>query len=387
MTDKEKDLAIYQAMCEVATNYFNRVVRECETFREFMAKKSIISLKELNKCSEWIIATRTVDADEKVVEVDTFRCSYVEDDFGMLLVFKSIAKVKQEFYFAYEEQIDNEFVGSVDITFDNPAGAKSLEAHASKDELRPIMNYVMVEVNAKTCDINIVASDCHSLGVISTNPARVHESTDADKLFHALFTKEDWKSICDYAKKSKASVKFDVYRRKECEWQDTMVAVIGDKSIRSKCEECYYPNWRNVIGSQDGMLNFNIHPDDVEAARKWISKAITNAYGGVYLSFYKGSDLLYFDIYNDEGRTSTRTFRLTQTSGHTIGKMYNVDFLRKTKFTGFYINKSEDGAGFIKDQNTDIMLVMPMISNNGYVFDVENREVIAESAMEVELVA
>lgn len=377
MTDKEKNLAIYQAMCEIATNYFNRVIEERESFREFMAEQSIISLKELTKCDKWRYESCYVDGEVKQIKVDTFSCSYPEDDFGMLSYFRSLAGVKQELFFAYEEQIENEFVGTVDIDFDKPANAKAIASHTHKDELRPIMTYVLVEIDTKTCDINFVASDGHTLGVISNNPSCVKRTPDADDLYQALFTRKDWERICDYSKKSKSPVTFELYRRKGEESQDTMLAHADGKRIRSKVVECRYPNWRSVIQSFGEMSHFNIHSDDVKAAQTWLQKVKADDSAAVHVSFYRGSDLVYFDIIDrDYERSVTRSFRLARKSDKTICVMFKIKALQKIKFTGFSI-QDYDRATLVNDQNADIMVVMPMMPNIYSVPNVEQREVVS----------
>ena len=61
----------------------------------------------------------------------------------------------------------------------------------------------------------------------------------------------------------------------------------------------------------------------------------------------------------------------------TIGTNYNIYRLQKVKFTGF--NLEDAGHGSVIDcEEADYMLVMPMLSERGYVFNVNEREVLDE---------
>lgn len=384
MNDLQKDQAIYQAMCEIAEKYFSRAIESNEQFRKFMSEKTIISVKELEKDSNWYAARRDIVFDDEEITVDTFSCRFRGDNvFNLMQQFKSLAKAKGDYFFTYEEEIPNDYIGSVDITFDNPANAKNLANHLSEDELRPNLNHVLLEVNAATCDINFVACDGHVLGVIANNTENITAvPEDGSKVYQSLFTKTDWKRICDYARKMKSPVRFELYKRTEDELQDTMFAVLGDAKIRSVVLQGAYPNWRSVL-QKDADKHFAIHPDDVKAAQAFVKGLkVSGSYErerqSVNVSFYRGSDIMYFDYYDSYTETSkTASFRLTEPSTMTIGTNYNIYRLQKVKFTGF--NLEDAGHGSVIDcEEADYMLVMPMLSERGYVFNVNEREVLDE---------
>lgn len=392
MTDLQKNQAIYQAMCEIAQKYFNQAVANCEKFREFMSKKYVINLSELEKCSEWyhggINAITFVDEE---ITVGTFHCEFSgEQVFNLMPKFKSLAKAKGDYIFTYEEEIPNKFIGNIDITLENPTGAKRLATYADNNLLRPVMNYVLLEVNTTSKNIDFVASDGHILSIISNNPTNICKPHAADdKVFQALFTKDDWKRICDYAKKAKSAVTFRIYERGtdefgKMELADTMVAVLGNIKVKSKQETVRYPNYRSVLPDPSTMQSFHIHPDDVKAAQTYIRKmAKSDKDGYVNVSFYRGSDLVYFD-YVDLACdiTKTATFRLTRPSDKTIGTTYTLRYLDSVKFTGFSI-QAPSSATIVEDENTDLTILMPVRKEDSsdYVYDAENREVIREHAL------
>ena len=386
MNDLQKNQAIYQAMCEIAQKYFNQGVENSKNFREFMAKKSVITARELYlHCYDWNAACYYVDFQQEKINVDTFSCEFRGDMvFSLMQDFKSLAKAK-DYLFTYEEKVTNEYVGSFDITFDNPVNAKLLSNYVGKEDLRPILNYVLVEANATTGDISFVACNGQILSAVTNNTASLQPMPEEDNdVFQALFTKDDWKRICDYAKKEK-SIRFEVYRRMEDQHQDTFFAVLGDKRIRSIIEDIKYPNWHKVIPKNNDK-SFAILPSDVKAAQKFLQsfKKYEKEYANIFVSFYRGSDIAYFDYFDiDCDINKTASFQLTKPSDITIGTCFKISQLQKMKFTGFRLKESTRSI-IVDCEESDCMVVMPILVDDGnpesYVFHAEEREVISQLA-------
>lgn len=386
MNDLQKNKAIYQAMSEIARKYFNLAVESDEDFRKFMQEKHTISLKELKKCSSWQNAKRAANLDWefKTITVETFSCEFsVSALFNKELLdnFRKLAKEK-ELCFTYEEQLPNKRIGTVEISFNNPANAKLLANHAGKDEQNPALEHVLVEANATTGNIHFVACNGHILSVISNNKVNMAKVPDKnDNVFQALFPVSAWKRICDYAKQN-SSVKFEIYRRNEDQKQDTMIAILGNTKIKSSTELFAYPCWQKVI-QQNADKAFAIHPSDVKVAQKFIkSLRLSSAYDketqNIFTSFYRGSDICYFDYFDIENNIQkTASFRLTQPSQHTIGVCFKIQQLQKMKFTGFRIEES-NRAIVVDCEEADCMVVMPVINDDGYVFHLEEREKLSQ---------
>lgn len=393
MTDLQKNQAIYQAMCEIAQKYFNQAVENCDKFKEFMSKKYVITFSELDKCDEWYTARNTITFVDEGITVDTFYCEFLGSNvFDLMRSFKSLAKVKGDYLFTYEEDIPNKFIGSVDITLKNPIEAKSLVNHAGdEDHYHPVTENVLLEVNATSGNINFVASDGHILSVISNNTATIRKPhTKDDKVYQALFTKDDWKRICDYAKKTKSAVTFIIYEHGQMELADTMVAVLGDIKVKSKQEDRRYYNWKAVLPDPSTMQSFHIHPDHVKTAQDFVKRiAKSDKDGYVNISFYKGSDLVYFDYFDFKYEiTRTAIFRITQPSDKTIGTAYPLRHLRNVSFTGFHI-QTPSSATYVEDESTDLTLLMPVQKEDesDYVFDIKNREMIHKNVNVQEIIA
>lgn len=397
MNDLQKDQAIYKAILEIADNVFERVMKTNEGLQNQIKEYGgFISLTDFGKdkhefTKNFFLAMRDAQLGEQIhqVTVDTFSCSFPSSQvFDLLRYWKSLAKVKGEQVFIYEERIDNDFMGSVEVTIQNAANAKLITKHCAKDALRPIMNYVVAEINATTQSIDFIACDGHTLSVISNNPAQVFATSDRPQtVFQAMFTPNDFKRICDYAKKNKGRVLFDIYRKKNMEDFDTYGVHLGDILLRSSMPIGRYPNWKSVMPQPNSLTHrFSIVPEEWRNAQEWMKKLKGKEHLFVNVTFYRGSDLVYFDFEDFcFSKRKTATFHLTHPATETIGVRYSVRTMLNLKFTGFNIEDSKNGT-LVNCEEADIMLVMPC---EGFlVRDAENREVleaVEQTAMVVEL--
>lgn len=380
MTDLQKNQAIYQAMCEIAEKYFNLVIQHNEQFRTFMTEKFIISVKELESEAIWNSAKNEIDFEEETIKVDTFSCTFKGDNvFHLMPKFKTLAKAKGDYLFTYEEELPNEYIGSVDITFENPTSAKNLTNHLSSgNELCPVFDHILIDVDTDACNINFVASNGKVLSVLSNDKDRILSGEpNRECTYQALFTKVAWKRICDYARKMKVAVRFEIYKRVENELQDTMIAILGDARIKSVRLNMRYANWRGVL-QKNADKHFQLHPDEVKAAQKFVqSIRLANDYAKerqtINVSFYRGSDMAYFDYFDDQ-TTKTAAFRLTAPSSITIGVNLHLYRLQQIKFTAFNLQTSQNFA-VIDCEEADFLEIVPAFREEGYVFDVGNREV------------
>lgn len=360
MNDLQKDQAIYNEMLQIANEVFNNATANNEVLRKYMNENGgVVSINDILKPYSDVYNSILVTANNKdlrTVTVDTFTCSFPPMRvFELVKYWKSLAKAKGDIIFTYEEEINREFAGSVEIRLENAANAKLLANSVADDELRPVMNNVLLEINATSGDIYFVASDGHELAIISNSPADIckpNESTDM--VFQALYSKTDWKRICDYARKQKSSVCFEIYRRSGEDCMETMVAVLGDTKVKSQ-QVGRYPNWKSVLPDLSTMKHFNLADEDVQSAKKWLSKVKAySTYDSVAVSVYKGSDIIYFDTDN-----ATTTFRLSRPSDITLGSRLSIKRMQTKKFYGFWFPKFGGGT-IVDDANCDLMLVMPL---------------------------
>lgn len=388
MTDLQKDQAIYNEMLQIANEVFNNATENNEALRKYMNKNGgVVSINDITKARSQVYAmidsvTKFHDTTKeglRTVTVDTFTCSFPPMGvFGLVKFWKSLAKAKGDIIFTYEEEINREFVGSVEIKLENAANAKLLANSVADDELRPVLNFVLLEINATSGDINFVASDGHELAIISNSPADIckpNESTDM--VFQALYSKTDWKLICDYARKQKSSVRFEIYRRSGEDCMETMVAVLGDTKVKSQ-QRGRFPNWKSVLPDFSTMKHFTIADEDVKSAQKWLTKVKAySTYDSVTVSVYKGSETIYFDTDN-----ATTTFRLSRPSDITLGTRQSIKRMQTKKFYGFWFPKFGGGT-IVDDANCDLMLVMPLEGET--TPNKQEREIVSEKAMAAEL--
>lgn len=388
MTDLQKDQAIYNEMLQIANEVFNSATENNEVLRKYMNENGgVVSINDITKARSEVYSmidfvTKFNDTTKeglRTVTVDTFTCS-----FPPMMVFelvkyrKYLAKAKGDIIFTYEEEINREFVGTVDIALENAANAKLLANSLANDELRPVLNDVLLEINATSGSINFVACNGHELAVISNNPDCICTShTAEDRVFQALFAKNDWKLICDYAKKQKSSVCFEIYKQGDYEYMETMVAVLGDTKVKSQ-QIGRYPNWKSVLPDFSTMKHFTIADEDVKSAQKWLTKVKAySTYDSVAVSVYKGSDTIYFDTNN-----ATTTFRLSRPSDITLGTRLGIKRMQTKKFYGFWFPKFGGGT-IVDDANCDLMLVMPLEGET--TPNKQDREIVSEKAMAAEL--
>jgi hypothetical protein len=393
MNDLQKDQAIYKAMYEIAQEIVCNAVKNDTKLQEHIRKYGKIDNRDIFKRQSPLfdaIAMHTpFDRNTKKgirhVQVDTFSCEFPPMIVFILLEdWKTLAKVKGDIFFTCEEKLSNKFIGSVDITFDDPAGAKTLATCTLDDddvERTPILKSVLVEINLTTKDINFVCTDAITFAVISNNTAGIaRQPADGEEVLQALFTKADWKRICEHAAKN-ISVNFQLYKRNDDELQDTMVATIGENTVKSFQAEMQYPKWHKVV-QQKADKHFRIHPAHVKAAQKWL-KSFKSQYdkdNNIFVSFYRGSEYVYFDFNDlDFGTKKSAAFLLESPSDVTIGTCFKIKRLQKMKFQGFHL-ENESRSAVIDTPDTDLTMLMPVHVESGvFTFDVESREVLATS--------
>ena len=367
MNELEKDLAIFKAMYGFANELFNDACDSSEVMRKVVSEYSnVVSSKQLTKKGTYLAfafngAIREESGKVCHIEVGSFECSFeLGCVFDLMEQFKSLAKVKGEIIFTYEEKIDLPLITTVEFTFDNAAAAKKLSAFTATDELRPIMNCVMAEVNLDTEIVSFVASDGHALSVITTDKFYIHRNNPCDHVLRVMFTRKDWERICDYAKKNGGTVSFDFYLHNENQTNDTAVAHCGDQKIKSTMQDSSrFPNWHSVMPFMNDYKRIRLTSDGISQLQKFF-KNDKNDYPFYYtVSIEEGCSELCIEWTNyDFCKTTTVKFPLESPAEETTTFGLPKRQLKKFTATGFWYK--DPASPFYFDSNEyDALLMMP----------------------------
>lgn len=369
MNDLQKDLAIFNAMYGFANELFSDACDASEKLREAVSNNSnVVSSKQLMKkgsdlYNAFLDATYNVSDKVCHIEVGTFECKFpLGSVFELMEQFKSLAKVKGEIIFTYEEKIDLPLVTTVGFTFENSTAAKKLSAFAATDELRPIMNCVMAEVNIDTEIVSFVATDGHAVAVITTDKFYIHRNNPCDHVLRAMFAKKDWERICDYAKKNGNEITLDFYLHSENQTNDTAVARCGDQNIKSIMQDgCRYPNWHSVMPFLNGYKRIRLTEEGISQFATYIKNDKSNHPFHYTVSIEKGCNELCIEwIDYDFGKTNSVKFPLESPAEETA--VFGLAKRQMKKFTtlGFWY-KDSNSPFYFDSKEYDTILAMPVM--------------------------
>ena len=387
MTDKEKDQAIFKALCELADKYLN-MAKDTKPMREATEKKPMLTYKDITKSEKWgwslwenIMDELFEDTPEpECIVVGNFRCSFnVKDIFDIMKEFGNANK----YTFTLQQEETRQLVTKFSMMFDK--GAKRIADFTlpKSDMTHPVFQNVVVEYDTVTTAVNVIGCDMKSLAVITDDDDSIVQS--GNKQLVVMVPAEDWKRICTAMSKDKNPMEFKFYAKTDDEAFDTLVVTSGDVIVKSiQPEEHHWPNWRIVLPDLRDMHFCRIAEKDRKMAQKWLSK-VKKTFDGAFVSVsvYEGSNRIYFDsiqesTWGKQDRTSV-SFELTKPSDRTLGVAFDPDHVKRFKPAGFWIQDQYKGA-YVIDDDFDRLLVMPTKADQ-VTFDIEQRA--AAMAMEV----
>lgn len=390
MTDKEKNQAVFTALCNLADKYLN-MMKDTSEIREATRQKPMLTYKDLIKQENMLASPlyeRAIieffEGEEPIETViaGNFRCTF-KPSYILDLMKRFGNAGKYAFTLVQDEQRD--IIAQFSMNFEN--GAKRLAdfTPGKKEEAYcryPIFRNICIEYDMQTTAVNLVATDTYLLSVITDDDDSIAPN-DHNKAV-AMLPAEDWKRLCDSMRKNKCAVEFTFYERHidEGERFATLVAKAGDIVARSiQPKEIRFPNWRIVLSDRNGMRYYEIAEKDRKEAQKWLSKLKKCEIGEyVSVSVYKGSDRIYFDYCEPvyfarkatEWRRRSVSFELTQPADRTEGTSYKIESAKRFSPVGFWIGEP-NRATYVEDKDFDIMLAMPTTAEC-VTFDVEQRE-------------
>lgn len=389
MTDKEKNQAVFTALCGLADKYLD-MMKNTEEIREATRQKPRLTYKDLTKEERrWLkpLFKRAMseyfegEEPEETIIVGNFRCtfkpSYILD---LMKHFGNASK----YTFTLQQDEGRDIIAQFSMDFES--GAKRLADFTpdKKEEAfdrYPIFRNVCFEYDMETHAVNLTATETHLFAVITDDDDSIAPNDHSKAM--AFLPAEDWKRLCDAMRKNKCAVEFTLYERfmDQGERFATLVAKAGDVVARSiQPEAVRYPNWRSIFPDRKQMRYYEIAEKDRKEAQKWLSKLKKCEIGEyVSVSVYKGSDRIYFDycepVYfarKAKWRRKVVSFETTEPSDRTEGTSYKPEQAKRFSPVGFWIGEP-NRATYVEDKDFDILLAMPTAAEC-VTFDVEQRE-------------
>lgn len=227
MSDKEMNLAILNKLYEIAFAVWEKMAKVADYSSYTASEIANMLNKEFNFSNEQ-------NEDEKTtVSVGTYTCSFpLKNIFYFVSVFEKLASVgRNAKQFVFEES--GELLGKA--TFEVSKGMSELCKFVADDELRPVMNYIILDA-ANNC---LIASDGHKL---LSFPAKVLEHSGDLSNFYispkkfALMCKKMKKGEIYNVTATNESVDGKECNKLEFEGITSNIGYIGR-----------YPNWKSVF--------------------------------------------------------------------------------------------------------------------------------------------
>lgn len=347
MSDKEMNLAILNKLYEIAFVVWEKMAKVANYGSYTASEIADMLNKEFNFSNEQ-------NEDEKVtISVGTYTCSFpLKNIFYFVSVFEKLASVgRNARQFVFEES--GELLGKA--TFEVSKGMSELCKFVADDELRPVMNYIILDA-ANNC---LVASDGHKL---LSFPAKVLEySGDLSNFYicpkkFALMCKKMKKGEVYSVTATKESVNGKECNKLEFESITSNIGYIGR-----------YPNWKSVFPKVSNELALHFDKNDWNEIKKFCKVAKKDGANTISLHGLSGESkitLSYDDCKRDlaiENKLQ-HTFEVVSFMIKSIVAFDSVDTL--------YLGMSSSHAAVATNSVGNIYLLMPAVyEGRGYSVD------------------
>lgn len=347
MSDKEMNLAILNKLYEIAFAVWEKMAKVAD-YGSYTASEIA------NKINKEFCFSNEQNEDEKItVSVGTYTCSFpLKNIFYFVSVFEKLASVgRNAKQFVFEES--GELFSKV--TFEVSKGMSELCKFVADDELRPVMNYIILDA-ANSC---LVASDGKKL---LSFPTKVLEHSGDLSNFYicpkkfALMCKKMKKGEIYNATATKESV-----NGKECNKLkfDGIVSNIGYIGR--------YPNWKSVFPKVSNELALNFDKNAWNEIKKFCKVAKKDGANTISISGLSGESKI--TLYYDDCK---RELAIENKLQHTID---DVSFMIKSiiafdSVDTLYLGKSSSHAAVATNSLGNIYLLMPAVyEDRGYSID------------------
>lgn len=347
MNEKEMNLAILNKLYEIAFAVWEKMAKVAD-YGSYTASEIA------NKVNKEFCFSNEQNEDEKVtVSVGTYNCSFpLKNIFYFVSVFEKLASVgRNARQFVFEES--GELLGKV--TFEVSKGMSELCKFVADDELRPVMNYIILDA-ANNC---LVASDGKKLLYF---PAKVLEHSGDLSNFYicpkkfALMCKKMKKGEIYNVTATKESVNGKECNKLEFESITSNIGYIGR-----------YPNWKSVFPKVSNELALHFDKNAWNEIKKFCKVAKKDGANTISLHGLSGESKITLS-YDD----CKRELAIENKLQHTID---DVSFMIKSivafgSVDTLYLGMSSSHAAVTANSLGNIYLLMPAVyEDRGYSID------------------
>ena len=347
MNDKEMNLAILNKLYEIAFAVWEKMAKVADYGSYTASEIANMLNKEFNFSNEQ-------NEDEKItVSVGTYTCSFpLKNIFYFVSVFEKLASVgRNAKQFVFEES--GELLGKA--TFEVSKGMSELCKFITDDELRPVMNYIILDA-ANNC---LVASDGHKL---LSFPTKVLEHSGDLSNFYispkkfALMCKKMKKGEIYNVTATKESVNGKECNKLEFDGITSNIGYIGR-----------YPNWKSVFPKVSNELALHFDKNAWNEIKKFCKVAKKDGANTISLHGLSGESKITLS-YDD----CKRELAIENKLQHTID---DVSFMIKSivafdSVDTLYLGMSSSHAAVATNSLGNIYLLMPAVyEDRGYSVD------------------
>ena len=347
MSDKEMNLAILNKLYEIAFAVWEKMAK--------VADYGSYTASEISKMlgKEFCFSNEQNEDEQITVSVGTYTCSFpLKNIFYFVSVFEKLASVgRNARQFVFEES--GELLGKV--TFEVSKGMSELCKFVADDELRPVMNYIILDA-ANNC---LVASDGHKL---LSFPTKVLEySGDLSNFYicpkkFALMCKKMKNGEVYNVTATKESVDCNERNKLEFKGITSNIGYIGR-----------YPNWKSVFPKVSNELALHFDKNAWNEIKKFCKVAKKDGANTISLHGLSGESKITLS-YDDCKRELAienklqHTFEVVSFMIKSIVAFDSVDTL--------YLGMSSSHAAVATNSLGNIYLLMPAVyEDRGYSID------------------
>lgn len=367
MSDKEMNLAILNKLYEIAHKVF---AEGCKVPDGSYNATDLAKLKECAFKSDYLKTESKNVYDHKgkqfidkdcfvypmaTVSVLSFICSFcVVKIFALVARFEKLAGIptKDRQLFVAANNVGN-VLRTFEVEINKDLG--KLAKFAAKDELRPIMNNICLDIR----NHRAVASDGHVLQVRQFAVCAGSAWDESYGAFYPLIPANEWKKMCALSGKgAKLVCKLVEKNENERYW---MCECCG---ITSKYAQNRYPNYISVIPNVDKSKCLQLDKKTWNAAKKWV-KSTKMTIDALTIIHKEGSDSVQFVLQdNDFGTKNVAEFPCIGTPNEYYYVCVKASTLVKiVDEFNLYLPESADRAlEYISEKV--ITLQMPLLAND-----------------------